>query len=315
MTPRAFLARYGTALGGVLVFLVFAATADNFLARENLLNIAKHISFITVLAIGFSMALIAGELDLSFANVCSFAAVATGGLIHTGYPVFVAIACGLGIGLACGIVNGLLVTKVRIPSLIATLAMAAVANGCAFLVTGGVAFVGRWPVAFTSLGRGRVFDLPVLPLWVVLIALAALFLLKQTRTGLRMVTTGEAAESARLAGIDVARIKIAGLALSGLAAGATAILLTASLSSAAPTSAGDFMLTTIAAVLLGMTMFEPGRPNIPGTIVGALTIGMLANGLVLLGAPYYIQDIALGIIIVLSVAISSSTLKRVAFTV
>lgn len=315
MNLRAFLSRYGTAVGGLLVFLAFAASADNFLAIANLLNIAKHISFITILAIGFGMALTAGELDLSFANVCSFAAVATGGLVHNGYPYAGAIAVGLGIGLGCGVANGLLVTMLRIPSLIATLAMAAIANGLAFLVTGGVAFVGRWPAGFTMLGRGTILDIPVLPLWVALIALAALFVLKQTRTGLRMVSTGEAAESARLAGIDVTRIKITGLALSGLAAGVTAVLLAASLSSAAPNSAGDFMLTTIAAVLLGMTMFEPGRPNIPGTIVGALTIGILANGLVLLGAPYYIQDIALGVIIVLSVAISSSTLKRVAFTV
>jgi ribose transport system permease protein len=312
---RRFLARYGTAVGGAIVFVFFAATADNFLNVANLVNITRHISFITVLAIGFSLALTTGELDLSFANVSSFAAVATGGLVHAGYPVPLAIATGLGIGLACGIANGLLVTLVRIPSLIATLAMASVAHGMAFLVTGGVAFVGRWPTSFTAIGRGSVLGVPLLPLWVAAIALAALFVLKQTRLGLRMVSTGEAAESARLSGIDVRAIKVVGLALSGLTAGITAILLAAALSSAAPTSGGDFMLTTIAAVLLGMTMFEPGRPNVPGTIVGALTIGVLANGLVLLGAPYYIHDIALGVIIVLSVAISASTLKKVAFTI
>jgi ribose transport system permease protein len=93
------------------------------------------------------------------------------------------------------------------------------------------------------------------------------------------------------------------------------VLLTASLSSAAPNAAGDFLLTSIAAVLLGMTMFEPGRPNVPGTLVGALTIGMLSNGLVLLGAQYYVQDICLGLIILASVSLSGAALTRAAFRV
>lgn len=312
---KPFLQRYGTALGSLAVFLFFAAAAENFLNITNLLNITRHISFVTVLALGFSMAFIAGELDLSFANVCSFAAVAVGGLVHHNYPIPLAIAAALAVGLGCGLLNGVLVTVVKIPSLIATLALAATANGMAFLVTDGVAYVGRWPAAFTDIGRARVMGFPLIVLWVAIIALAALFLLKQTRMGVHMVSTGEASEAARLAGINTRAMKILGLVLSGLAAGITAILLAAALSSAAPNSGGDFMLTAIAAVLLGMTMFEPGRANVPGTLVGALTIGMIGNGLVLMGAPYYVHDIALGIIIVASVAISAATLRKAAFSI
>jgi ribose transport system permease protein len=108
-------------------------------------------------------------------------------------------------------------------------------------------------------------------------------------------------------------MKLLGLALSGLCAGLAAVLMAASLSSAAPNMAGDSLLTAIAAVMLGMTMVEPGRPNIPGTFIGALTIGMLSNGLVLLGAPYYVQDICLGLIIIASVALSASVMTRAAF--
>jgi ribose transport system permease protein len=108
-------------------------------------------------------------------------------------------------------------------------------------------------------------------------------------------------------------MKVLGLTLSGLAAGIVAVLLTASLSSAGPTSAHDFMLTSMAAVLLGMTMIEPGRPNVIGSLIGALTIGILSNGLVLLGAPYYVQDIILGVIIVASVSLSASTITKAAF--
>ncbi|MEO7241490.1 MAG: ABC transporter permease [Variovorax sp.] len=307
---KPLLIRYGTFLAGCLLFLVFALFAPNFLAPANLINIVKHISFLAVLALGFSLALTVAELDLSFANVCSVAAVGTGWMVHNQYPLWAAVATGIGVGLAAGVLNGILVTWVKVPSLIATLATAAIANGFSFMITNGVAFVGNWNPTFLWIGRGSIAGLPNLIVWLAALALAALFLVKATPTGLRMLTVGQAAEAARLAGIPVRRIKLLGLALSGLAAGIAAVLLTSNLASAAPNSAGDFMLTAIAAVLLGMTMFEPGRPNVPGTLSGALIIGMLGNGLVLMGAQYYVQDIALGVIIVASVAVSSSFLKN-----
>jgi ribose transport system permease protein len=307
------LATYGTALAALIVFVFFAVAAPNFSNLANLLNVLKQVSFLAILGLGFGLAFITAELDLSFASVCSFAAVAVGGLIHHGTLPAAAVACGLAVGLAAGLLNGLLVTRLKIPSLIATLATASIANGLAFAVTGGVAFVGRWDPAFLALGRGSVLGVPALVLWMAGAAALVLFVLKETRFGLHLVFTGEAAEAARLAGIKVRRMKILGLAGSGFAAGLTAVLLTAHLNSAAPNMAGDFLLNAIAAVLLGMTMFEPGRCNVPGTLLGAALIGMLGNGLVLLGAPYYVQDIMLGIIIVASVALSAATLKQAAF--
>jgi len=195
------------------------------------------------------------------------------------------------------------------------LATASIANGLAFMVTGGVAIMGRWPRGFTDLGRASLLQIPVLVWWTALAGMLALLFLKQTRAGLHLVCTGEAEDAASLAGIPVRRMKLLGLALSGGAAGLAAVLLTASLSSAAPNGAGDFLLTAVAAVMLGMTMFEPGHPNITGTLAGAVTIGMLSNGLVLLGAAYYVQDICLGVIIIASVSLSASVLTRAAFRV
>ncbi len=312
---RPLVARFGTALAACAVFAFFALTADGFLAPYNLLGIAKQISHIAILAIGFSLALTAAELDLSFANIASLAAVACGMLVHTHHSPVLAVAAGLGLGLAGGLLNGAVVTLLKVPSLIATLAVAAIANGLAFLLTGGVSVVGRWPTSFTAIGRGVWLGVPMPVWWMALVALAALWFLKQTRTGFRLVCTGEATQAAALAGVKVKHMKLLGLALSGLCAGLAAVILTASLSSAAPNMASDMLLTAIAAVMLGMTMFEPGTPNIPGTLVGALTIGMLANGLVLLGAPYYVQDIVLGLIIIASVATSASVLTRAAFAV
>ncbi len=312
---KGFISKYGTALGGLGVFIFFALTADNFLNGPNLLTVLKQISYLTILAVGFSFALTTSELDLSFANICSLATVVTGGLIHYHYPVGLAVLCGLLTGAAAGFVNGLVVTRLKVPSLIATLGMASIANGTAFWITEGVAYVGRWPEVFVFLGRGKILGIPMLALWMIFISAVALFVMKQTKLGIHMVFTGEADEAARLGGIAVKRMKVLGLTLSGVLAGVTAVLLASSLSSAAPTSAGDFMLTTMAAVLLGMTMIEPGRPNILGSFIGALTIGILSNGLVLLGAPYYAQDIVLGVIIVASVSLSASTITKAAFNV
>jgi ribose transport system permease protein len=312
---KGVVARYGTALGATLVFAGFASTADHFATLGNLFGILRQISYIAILGTGFALALTAAELDLSFANVASLAGVVTGLLVQQGQPGWLAFLAGLGTGVGFGLVNGLVVTRLKVPSLIATLATASIANGLAFAVTGGVAIMGRWPRGFTDLGRATLLQIPALVWWTALVGLLAAVFLKQTRAGIQLVCTGEAEDAAALAGIPVRRMKLLGLGLSGAAAGLAAVLLTASLSSAAPTGAGDFLLTAIAAVMLGMTMFEPGHPNIPGTLVGAVTIGMLSNGLVLLGAPYYVQDICLGVIIIASVSLSASVLTRAAFHV
>jgi ribose transport system permease protein len=312
---KSFISKYGTAFGGLGVFVFFALAAENFLSAPNLLTVLKQISYLTILSVGFSFALTTSELDLSFANICSLATVVTGGLIYHHHSIWLAILCGIITGGSAGLINGLVVTRLKVPSLIATLGMASIANGAAFWITQGVAYVGRWPEAFVFLGRGKLLGIPVLAVWMILISLIALFVMKQTRLGIHMVFTGEASEAARLGGIPVKALKVLGLTLSGLLAGVTAVLLAASLSSAAPTAAGDFMLSAMAAVLLGMTMIEPGRPNILGSFIGALTIGMLSNGLVLLGAPYYAHDIVMGILIIGSVSLSASTIAKAAFSV
>jgi len=313
VNARHVLATYGTAIAALCLFTFFAIAADNFINPTNLVNVLKQVSFLAILGIGFSLAFTVAELDLSFAAVCSLCAVVAGGLIFHKFSAVLAVAAAIAVGLCAGMLNGLLVTRLRIPSLIATLAMASVATGLGFAITGGVAFVGRWDPAFLALGRGSVLGVPALILWTAAVAILVQLVLTQTRLGLHLVFTGEADEAARLAGVKVKRMKVAGLAFSGLCAGLVGVLLAATLNSAAPDIAKDYLLTSIAAVLLGMTMFEPGRCNVPGTLVGAATIGMLGNGLVLMGAAYYVQDIMLGIIIIASVALSASALKKAAF--
>lgn len=312
---REIIGRYGTALAGLVLIVFFVAFAPNFATTMNVINVLKDTSFLAILALGFTLALIVSELDLSIAEVASLSAVVTGWLIQGQQHPALAVAAGLLVGLLCGAANGYGVTVLRVPSLIMTLGIAAIAKGFAFMITQGVAFVGRWPTGFTGLARGYSFGIPNLVLWLTAVTLLTYGLIKWTRTGAHMVATGEADEAARLSGIATARMKRIGLLLTGLCAGITAVLLAANLSSAAPNMAGDYLLYAIAAVLLGMTMFEPGKPNIPGTVFAALVLKVLGNGLVLMGAAYYVQDIVLGVIIIGSVAFSASALKKAAFKV
>jgi ribose transport system permease protein len=310
---RGIVARYGTALAGLALFAGFALTAPVFLTTENLALILKETAFLGILAIGFTLALVTAEIDLSVAEVASLAAVVTGALVHGGTAPWIAVCAGLATGIAAGAANGIAVTVLKVPSLIATLGVAAIAKGLAFMMTQGVAFVGRWPVSFTGIARGATFGVPNLVLWLAGIGVASWVLVKWTRLGAHLVATGEADEAARLAGIPTLRMKRIALTLAGACAGLTAMLLAASLSSAAPGMANDHFLYAIAAVLLGMSMFEPGRPNIPGTLFAAFTLKVLGNGLVLLGAEYYWQDIVLGAIILASVAVSATGTGRAPF--
>jgi ribose transport system permease protein len=307
------LATYGTALAGLVVILVFAVANPIFITPANLAIILKETAFLGILSLGFTLALTTAELDLSVADVASLAAVVAGALIHAGAGASAAVIGGLGVGILCGAVNGIIVTRLAVPSLIATLGMAAVAKGFGFMITQGVAFVGRWPVGFTGIARGSLLGISNLTASLIAVALAAWVLLNWTRLGAHLRATGEAEEAARLAGVATGRMKRLGLTLCGLGAGLTGMLLASSLSSAAPNMAGDHFLYAIAAVLLGMTMFEPGRPNVPGTLMAAFSLKALGNGLVLVGAAYYVQDIVLGGVIIASVALSAGALGRAAF--
>ena len=242
---RRFISTYGTALAGLAVFVFLLLAARNFATPANLLNVLKHTSFLAILSVGFTFALITAELDLSFASLCSLAAVVTGGLVHGGIHWPLAAATGLGIGLAGGLLNGILVTRLKVPSLIATLGTASIATGLAFMITKGVAFVGRWDAGFLALSRGKIAGIPTLTLFMAAIVGLGWLVTRHTKVGIHMIATGEAEEEARRAGVATRFMKTIGLAISGAMAGMAAVLLTASLSSAAPQMAGDYLLNAI----------------------------------------------------------------------
>ena len=173
---RRFIEHYGTLVAGLALLVFLLIFANNFASPANLLNVLKQVSFLSILAFGFTFALITSELDLSFANICSLSAVVIGSLISAEVAWPLAVVAGLATGVAGGALNAFLVTVLKVPSLISTLGTASVANGLAFLITGGVAFVGRWDPDFLFLGRGKIGPVPVIILFTLLILIAAYFL-------------------------------------------------------------------------------------------------------------------------------------------
>lgn len=311
-TIQSILSRYGTILALLVLILVFLLFIPGFAGMQNILNIFYQIALLAVISEGFTMCLVVNELDLSFPSVASLTGALVAGLIFGGMHPLPAVLICLGVGIVFGAGAGLLVTKIGIPSLITTLATGIIAGGMVYMYTKGVSFYGKMPAGFLALGRGFIGPIPVLIAIMLAVVAAAQIFISRTRAGKYMQATGANPIASRLAGINTDFYKILALTMSGAGAALTGILLTAKLGSANPEGAAGFMMDAFAAALLGMTVLSIGRANPFGTFIGALMIGVINNGMTLAGAPYYQQDITKGIIIIVSVAMTSIQSKRLA---
>ena len=307
---RSFFIKYGTLLSVLVLLIIFSLFVPNFSNPQNLINILRQMALLKIISEGFTMCLIVGELDLSFANVASLSSVVIATmLVNKANPLY-AILLTLLIGFIFGLANGLLITKVGISSMIVTLASGIIAQGLAFMYTKGVSVYGSMPKGFLALGRGSVGPIPSLVIIMALVVVFSHILINRTRVGRYMEATGQNPTAAYLAGISVNLYKILGMIFSSLGAAFVGILLTSRLGSATPTGGAGFLMDGFATSLLGMTVLGLGRASPFGTFIGALLIGLLNNGMTLLGAPYYIQDITKGSIIILAVAITSSQSRK-----
>ncbi|WP_158612266.1 ABC transporter permease [Fretibacterium sp. OH1220_COT-178] len=310
MKFRIFFSQYGTIMALATLAATFVVLIPGFSEPRNLLNILYQIALLAIISEGFTMCLIVGELDLAFPNVASLSGALAAGLIFGGMDPWAAVMTALATGVCFGVVAGILVTKIGIPSLITTLASGIIAGGMVYLYTKGVSFYGQMPESFLALGRGRIGPIPsLIAIMLIVVALFQL-LISTTRIGRYMQATGANPVASRLAGINTDGYKILAFAFSGLAAAFTGVLLTAKLGSANPEGASGYMMDAFASALLGMTVLSMGRANPFGTFVGALMIGVVNNGMTLAGSPYYLQDITKGIIIIISVALTSLQNKR-----
>jgi len=294
-------------IGFILVFLFFAITLGDrgFLDTRNLLNIVRQTTMIAVMAVAMTFVLSAGEIDLSVGAVAGLASVTTAMAISWG-GLFFGLATGVTTGLVVGVVNGLLSTRLMIPTFLTTLAMMGVCKGISMWIS-GTASIPILDETYTSVfGGGNLGPVPSLVLWMVAAAIIGHILLKKTKFGHRVLAVGGNVVAARYSGIDTGRVKLGVLVMSALAASIAGMLYAGRLQSGRFQLGEGDELSVIAAVVLGGTSLFGGRGTVVGSIVGALMIGVINNGLILMGLEYSQQLIARGAIIILAVALSQT---------
>jgi ribose transport system permease protein len=297
--------QYVIYLGFVAIFLIFSATLfdKGFLDPNNLLNIIRQTAMIAVMAVAMTFVLSAGEIDLSIGAVAGLTTITTAMAIDAAGP-FVGVCAGLATGLLVGLCNGLLTTKIGIPSFLTTLAMLGIAKGVAMWVSGTAAIPILAPTYSYIFGGGNIGPVPTLLVWMLVIGVAGHLVLRRTGFGRRVLATGGNETAARYSGVDTGSIKMRVLMLSSMSAAVAGMLYAGRLQSGRFQLGEGDELSVIAAAVLGGTSLFGGAGTVVGTIMGALMIGMINNGLILMGLEFSQQLIARGAIIILAVALS-----------
>lgn len=297
----------------VVVLLVLAVVIglynELFWSPRNLTDVARTASFMFVVAVGTTFVLISGGLDLSVGSIYGFSGVVTGLALIAGWAIPVSILAGLGTGALVGLVNGLVVTQAKVPSVIVTLGMLFIVRGLVLVFSGG-APVYPLPDAFVVLGRGALFGLPT-PIWIAaIVGVAGQFVLSKTIFGRRVYHIGGNETAAYIAGVPVNRTRIVVFMLSGLTAAIGGILVAARIASAQPNSGSGLELSVIASVIIGGTSLFGGSGSVFGTLIGTLLIAVLNNGMILMRIDPFYQGIVVGVIIVLAVAVDGWRRRR-----
>ena len=296
----------------VVLFVVLAVAAPNFLTLSNLLSVAQQIAFLGMVATGETFLLIAGELDLSVGSAYGFLAIVLAWLMaRHGVALVPAIALTLAAGLAVGAINGLFTTRFRIPSFIVTLGMLGVLRGAALVLSGGLPVGTVTDQTLNTVSAGLFFGgvVPAQVIWLVAVLIVGSAALARTKFGYAVYATGGNRRSAAQVGIKTGRIKFYCFLITGALVALIAILSVGWLGSADPGTGNGFELQVIAAVVIGGTSLFGGAGSVFGTFLGATVIGMLSNGLILLGLDQYWQQLATGTIIV-AAALLNVTIRR-----
>jgi len=284
----------------IALIIVFSILSPFFLGSRNLLNITRQFSVTLVVAIGMTFVILTGEIDLSVGSIAALVGVGTAIVISATGFIVLGIAAGLGIGLLVGLINGITTVFGRIQSFIVTLAMLGIARGVALVWTGGRP-VSRLPESFGTLGAGYLGPFPVSTLVAAGVFVVAYVILNKTKHGTYFQSIGANREAAKLSAIPVSRYRIMAFAASGLMSALGGILIASRLLSGQPTAAQGMELNVIAAVILGGASLSGGIGTVVGTLLGTAVIGVIDNGMNLMGVSSFFQQIVKGVIILLAV--------------
>jgi ribose transport system permease protein len=281
----------------LLIAVVFAFLTEHFFTFYNLINVARQTSIYALLAAGMTLVLTLGDIDLSVgANAGFCGVIAAFFLKKLGINVPITFLLVLGVGGFIGLLNGFLVAKIRVPFFVATLATMSVLTGAGFLITGGYPF-SLLPKAWRLFGRGVLWGVPAPVIIMVIVFIALQILQSRTVLGRKIYAVGANARAARLSGINTARVRIFAYALCGVLAGLGGIVISSRLDSGDPSVGPSFLLTLVAAPILGGTKLTGGEGTMMGTLIGALVLGVINNAMSLMSFNTYWQDVARGLIV------------------
>ena len=287
----------------IVLFIFFSITATNFFTLRSILSLALQTSTVTLMGIGVTFAIITGGIDLSIGSVVALTGTVAVMVALAGVPIWLSLIVGILTGAFCGVLNGLMVTRLKLPPFIATLGMMMLARGVALTITNAAAYPA--PEGFGNLGNGAIFgtgpQFPGIPYPVIIMVAVAFlfhFILSKTRAGRYTYAVGSNEEAARLSGIKISQVKITAYIISGMLAGLVGIILSSRMVTSQPNSAVGYELNAIAAAVIGGTSLMGGVGTVGGTVIGSFIIGTLTVGLTMAGANYYAQQIVIGLVVI-----------------
>jgi ribose transport system permease protein len=298
---RVFLAIIGLFLLGLLLSVM----SPHFLTVSNILNVLRQISMIAVVAIGMTYVIITGGIDLSVGSVLALSAVGAAFVMTHGVNMYFATTIGLIIGVVCGFLNGILIiTKIKMPPFVATLAMMSAGRGLSMVITEGRPIYGL-PDQFGFIAGGYIFNIPLPVIIMILLYVIGYVHLSYVRTGMYYYAVGGNEEASRVAGVDARRVKLSAYVISGLTAAIGGMILASRLVSVEPLAGLGYELDAIAAAVIGGASLYGGEGSLIGTLVGAIITGVLRNGLNLLDVSPYWQQVVVGVVIAGVVSINA----------
>jgi len=296
---RAFFQRFGLILAFVMLCLALTALSEQFLTLANARNILRQASINGIISVGMTMVILTAGIDLSVGSVLALTGVVVADLVQKGWATPAALTAVLALGGLAGVVNGLIITKTRVPPFIATLGMMTVARGLALIYTGGGPITGL-PEDFRFMGTGFVGPVPVPILIAGLVFLFGYILLKHTRAGEYIYAIGDNQVAARVSGVPIHRYITLVYAVSGFLTALASVILVGRLNSGQPSAGYGFEFDAIAAVVVGGTSLAGGEGGLGGTLLGVLFIEVLKNGLNILNVSSDFQQVVKGVVIALA---------------
>ena len=306
--------RYGALLVlAILVVVTSILEPDTFPTWDNFINVLNQSALSAVIAMGLTFALVTGEFDLSIGNIASLSGViACTEMVNHGLPIWLAIVLAMAVGAVIGLANGLVVTKLNVNALVATLGIGTVAVGVNYAIAGGIPVSLKDPTSFIHLTLGRLFGIPY-PVYV-MFGLAAIlwFVLNRTVLGQSMQAVGGNPVAARLSGIRIDRVRIIAFVICGICAGITGILLASRTGSAAVSGGDTYLLSSFAAAFFGSAVLRDGEFHVIGTVIGVITVSVGFNAIALIGLETYYQYLFQGLLLILGVGVGSLARRRAA---